>query len=74
MITWLRAATGLAFTTPIILSLPSHAQTAPVKIPSVTTAIIIDGAIKTEDWDAAANSGTWERSGYFRIVNISMCL
>lgn len=63
MITWLRAATGLAFTTPIILSLPSHAQTAPVKIPSVTTSIIIDGAIKTEDWDAAANSGTWERFG-----------
>ncbi|MFM7188842.1 MAG: DUF5916 domain-containing protein, partial [Armatimonadota bacterium] len=63
MIACLRAAVGLALTTPIILSLPTHAQTAPVKIPSATTAIIIDGAIKREDWDAAANSGTWERFG-----------
>ena len=63
MIACLRAAAGLALTTPIILSLPTHAQTATVRIPAVTSAINIEGTIDIADWDEVVVLGPWDRFG-----------
>jgi hypothetical protein len=63
MITFLRAAAAMALTTPIILSLPAYAQTAPNRIPAVSIPVTIDGSISPSDWDTAIGTGPWERFG-----------
>ena len=63
MITFLRAVVASTFTIPIILSLPTFAQTAPVRIPVANVPVKIDGSISASEWDAGVTSGTWERFG-----------
>ena len=63
MITFQRVAAAAIFTTPIILSVPTSAQTGPAKIPAVAAPVIVDGLIDANEWDAGTNSGAWERFG-----------
>ena len=63
MITFQRVAAAAIFTTPIILSVPTYAQTGPAKIPAVAVPVIVDGLIDANEWDAGTTSGAWERFG-----------
>lgn len=63
MITSSRAVMAATLFTPIILSLPAYAQTEPVRVPTASTPISIDGVIAPSEWDAAVPSGAWERFG-----------
>ena len=63
MTTFSRAALGFSLAIPIILSSPTYAQTAPVRIPAITSPVAIDGTITESDWNSGVASGAWDRFG-----------